>query len=344
MPGVLGAMDCIHIGIITPREEPLLDLNHKRYYSINVQMICNAEYNILNVVAKFPGSTHDIHIWSQCGLSRVLSMLPEGSGHLLDKMELRLWEINSHCGGAVEVYYRGVWGSVCSQSWDLKDAAVVCKQLGCGEPEVAPLSFRYSHVGGPIWLNRVQCTGNESSLWECQTEVLGHHECNHWMDAGVFCKDSVKLVLANGSSPCAGRVEFIFEKVKETASDTTLDMHEAEIACQQLHYGAAFGEGAGPIWGDRVDCRGNESIMWECPFTPQGLQNCTHENDAAVICSADLDKILTIIPKKDKIILLGDFNVSVGWDSNMLRGTIGKEGVGKANPNGILLLQQMCRT
>uniref|UniRef100_H2ZW08 Endonuclease/exonuclease/phosphatase domain-containing protein n=1 Tax=Latimeria chalumnae TaxID=7897 RepID=H2ZW08_LATCH len=55
---------------------------------------------------------------------------------------------------------------------------------------------------------------------------------------------------------------------------------------------------------------------------------------------ADLDEILTIIPKEDKIILLGDFNVRVGWDSNMWRGTIGKEGVGKANPNTILLLSK----
>uniref|UniRef100_H3AWN5 Endonuclease/exonuclease/phosphatase domain-containing protein n=1 Tax=Latimeria chalumnae TaxID=7897 RepID=H3AWN5_LATCH len=55
---------------------------------------------------------------------------------------------------------------------------------------------------------------------------------------------------------------------------------------------------------------------------------------------ADLDEILTIILKEDKIILLGDFNVRVGWDSNMWRGTIGKEGVGKANPNGILLLSK----
>uniref|UniRef100_H3B0C5 Endonuclease/exonuclease/phosphatase domain-containing protein n=1 Tax=Latimeria chalumnae TaxID=7897 RepID=H3B0C5_LATCH len=54
---------------------------------------------------------------------------------------------------------------------------------------------------------------------------------------------------------------------------------------------------------------------------------------------ADLDEILTIIPKEDKIILLGDFNERVGWDSNMWRGTIGK-GVGKANPNGILLLSK----
>uniref|UniRef100_H3A2K9 Soluble scavenger receptor cysteine-rich domain-containing protein SSC5D n=1 Tax=Latimeria chalumnae TaxID=7897 RepID=H3A2K9_LATCH len=110
------------------------------------------------------------------------------SGKVID-LEIRIVESPSPCHGAVQVYYRGVWGSVCSQSGNLKDAAVVCKQLGSGEPEAAPSSYRYNHTEIPIWLNRVQCTENESSLWECQAETLGHHECNHWMDAGVSCKE-----------------------------------------------------------------------------------------------------------------------------------------------------------
>ncbi|XP_064411252.1 putative nuclease HARBI1 [Latimeria chalumnae] len=83
MPGVLGAVACTYIGIITPREEPLLYMNRKGDYSINVQVVCNAECNILNVVAKYPGSSHDAHIWRHCGLSRVLSGFLYGSSHLL---------------------------------------------------------------------------------------------------------------------------------------------------------------------------------------------------------------------------------------------------------------------
>lgn len=53
---------------------------------------------------------------------------------------------------------------------------------------------------------------------------------------------------------------------------------------------------------------------------------------------ADLDNILTKVPKEDKLILLGDFNARVGQNHNLWGGTLGREGVGNINLNGILLL------
>lgn len=77
-PGVIGAIDCTHIRIIKPSRDPATFVNRKGYYSFNCQMICDSKLRFWNVVARWPGSTHD---------SRVLDN--SVVGHQLETGQLR---------------------------------------------------------------------------------------------------------------------------------------------------------------------------------------------------------------------------------------------------------------
>ena len=85
------------------------------------------------------------------------------------------------------MYYNGEWGTVCDDGWDTADATVVCRQLGFHLPGRTRRSAYYGQGTGPIWLSRVSCFGNESSLFECALLNSSTKNCTHSDDAAVEC-------------------------------------------------------------------------------------------------------------------------------------------------------------
>lgn len=48
--------------------QPLLYCNRKGFYSLNVQVVCDSETRIVDLVARWRGSAHDSRIWTNCSL------------------------------------------------------------------------------------------------------------------------------------------------------------------------------------------------------------------------------------------------------------------------------------
>uniref|UniRef100_A0A3P9CXV2 SRCR domain-containing protein n=1 Tax=Maylandia zebra TaxID=106582 RepID=A0A3P9CXV2_9CICH len=170
------------------------------------------------------------------------------------------------CSGRVEIYYNNSWGTACDDGWDLNDAEVVCRQLNCGSALEVPQSAHFGAGTGQIWLDNVTCSGNESSLTDCQHSGFGSNGCEHGQDAAVICNT---LMYFSCSLP------FRSDRV---VSDNDWDLNDAQVVCRQLNCGSAlqaprsayFGAGTGQVWLSGVSCSGNESSLTECQHSGWG--------------------------------------------------------------------------
>ncbi|XP_039456351.1 deleted in malignant brain tumors 1 protein-like, partial [Oreochromis aureus] len=185
---------------------------------------------------------------------------------------------STQCSGRVEVYHNNSWGTVCDDGWDLNDAEVVCRQINCGSALEVPPSADFGAGTGQIWLDNVTCSGNESSLTECQHNGFGSNRCEHSQNAAVICSGEKTVRFRSGSSRCAGRVEIFHNNIWGTVSDWYWNLNDAEVVCRQLNCGSAleatqsskFGAGTGQVWLTDVTCSGNESSLTECQHTGWG--------------------------------------------------------------------------
>ncbi|RXM99711.1 Alanine aminotransferase 2 [Acipenser ruthenus] len=195
---------------------------------------------------------------------------------------------------ADEVYQDNIYAQGC-QFHSFKKVLYEMGPEYCNTVELA--SF---HSTSKCYMGEVHCTGNETNLWDCPSDTWGHHECDLRMQAAVMCKGVINVSLADGGSPCAGRLGFAISIAKGPFHDDTIDANMAKVLCRQLDCGSAvsvktgayFGETIGPSWTVPVHCSGNESFIWHCKADlsfSTDLVNYPHKSKfVGVVCSGAL--------------------------------------------------------
>ncbi|XP_075409486.1 antigen WC1.1-like [Tenrec ecaudatus] len=241
---------------------------------------------------------------------------PAGSAALEDRAAnrsesrwLRLVDGGSPCAGRVEILHQGSWGTICDDNWDMKDAHVVCRQLGCGVAINATASAHFGEGTGPIWLDDLQCTGEESHVWKCPSQGWKKHNCRHKEDAGAICSESLALRLVSDDHDCAGWLEVFYNGTWGSVCSNLMESTTLAVICRQLGCGntgqlnisAGVRTGSLLQWVDRIQCHKSDSTLWQCPSDPWNNRSCPPNEVAHIVCEGKKPKSCpTGAPCKDR--------------------------------------------
>ncbi|XP_037396176.1 scavenger receptor cysteine-rich type 1 protein M130-like, partial [Pygocentrus nattereri] len=136
---------------------------------------------------------------------------------------------DSRCSGRVELLYEAHWRTLCGDRWHMTDAAVICRELGCGDAVDLLGDSHFGPGSGPVWLYARACDGSESVIKQCGAKNLKsiNTNCDH-KDIGIICSE-VRLV---GGSRCSGRVEVLHGETWSTVCDADFEQQDAEVVCR----------------------------------------------------------------------------------------------------------------
>ena len=176
--------------------------------------------------------------------------------------------------GTVEVFYDEEWGTICGSNFDERSAHIVCTQLGYRDA----LTFYYEPVvltgsgEGPIWLDELTCSGNDSSLIECSHNGWGICNCTHADDIAVCCDPRPQSLPVRLTCPkctessCKSCPDKLHPRLSDCREQPTVrgivevqvngewgpisadgwDVNEATVVCGQLGYPISYPSGSPP--------------------------------------------------------------------------------------------------
>ncbi|RVE70199.1 hypothetical protein OJAV_G00062070 [Oryzias javanicus] len=172
------------------------------------------------------------------------------------------------CEGYVEIYYNNTAGYVGDKHWDTSAEKVVCRATQCGTPNSTATKNVARLMNRTVWLNELQCSGNENTLWDCRGyPAPGVSFCQKPTVKMIKCSDQVEINLV--PSLCQGAAHY-FKVEKKTRSGYFCkdnwgdkDREMAEQLCRSLGCGGFKGI---PNLEEttKEDFRGSEKTVVDC--------------------------------------------------------------------------------
>ena len=107
------------------------------------------------------------------------------------------------------------------------------------------LSYTHTHTHIQVWLDNVQCNGDETSIFHCNNNGWGSlgHLCSNSYEAGVVCTNNrvnpYPVVLKGGANDTEGRVEIFYNGNFGTICNDKFSMEAANVVCRSLNFTGA---------------------------------------------------------------------------------------------------------
>ena len=99
--------------------------------------------------------------------------------------------------GRVELLIDSEWHTVCSQGFGLKEANVICNQLGLNGARRVRTGYYGEGSGQIVAIRNRGCDGGETSLLNCDLQTVSstNSDCPHSEDVGIECLGMLLLCL-----------------------------------------------------------------------------------------------------------------------------------------------------
>ncbi|XP_049342167.1 scavenger receptor cysteine-rich type 1 protein M160 [Astyanax mexicanus] len=193
-------------------------------------------------------------------------------------VKAKLTDPRKKCAGKAELFYSGMWHSVCSDASSAFQNTI-CKTLGCGNV----LNFTQSGNKEP-GVSKITCKNeNITSCTVLKSCSVGHLECEAW-----------RRLLITTDHACSGRVYAESKQGPHGVSREGWSETEGEKLCDYLQCKRYRGYNdhplqhnltTYPLWNKSYNCRNSSKDIWDCevekePTMLQQLEiNCDGEPD-----------------------------------------------------------------